>query len=132
MKQSTSFFIYPQWAKVLGAFFLLFALGGFFYRISQYDVFDLAGASFPFAMGLMLIFFSREKMVDERIAYLKFKALATAIPIAGLITMLINYRFNYAGYSIQTDSWFSISAFEFLSIALLLAIGNFYWLQHKE
>jgi multisubunit Na+/H+ antiporter MnhB subunit len=93
---------------------------------------DFAGLSFPVAMGLIMIFFSREKVYDERIAYLKFRSLAAAVPLGALVAMLINYVQNYEGYSIETDSWYSISAFEYLSITLIIAIGWFQYLRVKE
>ncbi|SDJ98885.1 hypothetical protein SAMN05421823_101594 [Catalinimonas alkaloidigena] len=132
MKKSQSFlFVYPYWAKWLGAASILFGLIVFLYRVLHYEIVDIRGGSFPVAIGLTLIFFSREKTFDERIVFLKFKALAMAVPLAVAITMLINYSYNFEGYSIETDSWFSISAFEYLTIALLVALGWFHYLRIK-
>jgi hypothetical protein len=131
-KALTAPFIYPYWFRFLGLVVILGGILIFFNRASKYDIVDLAGGSFPMAMGLMFIFFSKEKSFDERIAYLKFKALAFAIPVAATVVMAINYSKNFGGYSIETDSWYSISAFEYLSIALALALGWFHFLKIKE
>lgn len=132
-KHSTpSVFFYHNKMKILGVAMILFAILIFIYRITTFDIVDLAGASFPVGFGLMLIFFSKEKEFDERTVYLKFKALAIGVPMAALITMLINYFHNFSGYSIETDSWYSISAFEYLSIAMLLSLGWYQYLRIKE
>ncbi|WOK07105.1 hypothetical protein RT717_00530 [Imperialibacter roseus] len=124
--------LYPYWTKALGGVTILFGLIVFLHRLTEYQIMDFAGLSFPVAMGLVMIFFSREKVYDERIAYLKFRSLAAAVPLGAVITMLINYVRNYQGYSIETDSWYSISAFEYLSITLIIAIGWFQYLRVKE
>lgn len=131
-KMGTPSFIYPYWGRVLGLIIILVGILIFLRRVIQYDIVDFTGASFPMAMGLMMIFFAKEKDFDERIAYLKFKSLAVAVPMAAVVTMIINYFENYAGYSIATDSWFSISAFEYLTITLAISIGWFNYLKYKE
>lgn len=125
-------FIYPFWGKIVGSIIIFIGIIIFLHRIIEYDIFDLSGGSFPVAIGLMMIFFSKEKDYDERIAYLKFKSLAAAVPVAGMITVLINYLENFNGYSIGTDSWYSISAFEYLTITMAIAIGWFHILKYKE
>jgi len=124
--------MYPYWGRFFGLFLILIGILIFFVRVNRYDIVDLAGLSFPLAIGLMMVFFSKEKDFDERIAYLKFKSLTVAVPIAAIATMLINYVRNFTGYSIETDSWFSISAFEYLTMALLIAIGWFHYLKIRE
>lgn len=125
-------FVYPNWMKIVGVAMILGAILIFIYRITSFKIFDLAGASFPIAFGLILIFFSREKDSDERTVYLKFKALALGVPMAAVIVMIINYYYNFEGYSIETDSWYSISAFEYLSLALVLSLASFHYLKYKE
>ncbi|MEQ8473614.1 MAG: hypothetical protein RIC35_20620 [Marinoscillum sp.] len=125
-------FTYPHWGRALGLIIIAMGIAIFTYRIIEFGIVDLHGASFPFAMGLMIIFFSRQRDFDERIAYLKFKSLAASIPLAAIIAMLINYSQNFVEYSIETDSWFSISAFQYLSIVMILALGWFHYLKIKE
>ncbi|PHN08203.1 hypothetical protein [Flavilitoribacter nigricans] len=131
-KPSSFFFVYPNKMRILGIILILGAILIFIYRMTSFNIVDLSGASFPVAFGLILIFFSKEKDSDERTVYLKFKALALGVPLAAVIVMLINYYYNFAGYSIETDSWYSISAFEYLSLALILALGAFHYLKYKE
>ena len=131
-KSGLPLFLYPSWMKVLGALFIAGGLIIFIHRINQYEIVDFAGLSLPVAIGLVFIFFSRGKVFDERIVYLKFKALAIAVPLIAFVTMLINYYYNFDGYSIETDSWFSISAFEYLSLTLLVAMGLNQYLLYKE
>lgn len=131
-KHSATIFIYPHWIKFFGLIFVFLTILLFSYRISLYGIVDFAGASFPVAIGLIMIFFSKEKTFDERIIYLKFKSLALSVPVAAVIVMGINYLENYDGYSFETDSWYSISAFEYLTITLTIAIGWFYYLRYRE
>jgi hypothetical protein len=125
-------FLYPSWGRAIGLIIMFLGIIIFLRRVFQYDIIDLAGGSFPLAMGLMMIFFSKEKDFDERIVYLKFKALAAAVPLAAVVTMIINYIKNYGDYSIENNAWFSISAFEYLTIVLAIAIGWLHYLKLKE
>jgi hypothetical protein len=131
-KITNSFFLYPLWVKTIGFILIIASAFVFVYRILLFEIVDLSGASSSVAMGLIMIFFSKEKIVDERIVQLKFKSLAVAVPTAALITMLINYSKNFSQYSIETDSWYSISAFEYLTITLCIAIGIFSILKVRE
>jgi hypothetical protein len=133
MKNSTSsLFIYPYWAKFFGYGIVLFAVITFIYRFSVYGIFDLAAFSLPFSFGLIALFFSKERENDERVVYLKFRSLAIAVPLAAVVVSLINYAVNFSNYNFETDSWFSISAFEYLSISLVFAIAIFHFLKTWE
>jgi hypothetical protein len=82
--------------------------------------------------GLVFIFFSKEKVDDERIHHLKFRALTWALPVGLFITHLINYFFFSqqepdSGKYIQ-----SISAYPSLVIVLILALGVFYYLKYRD
>ena len=132
MKRQAYTLMYPRWTKWIGWALILWAVSFFLYRSLHYGVVDVVGASFPVAMGLILIFFSREKEFDERIVYLKFKSLALSVPMTAILVSLINYSRNFSSYSVETDSWYSISAFEFLSITLIVSIGLFHYLRYKE
>lgn len=131
-KSTSSIFIYPNKMKILGLVMIFLAIIVFMHRITTYAIVDVSAASFPIAFGLIMIFFSKEKDSDERTVYLKFKALALGVPLAAVIAMAINYGYNFKGYSIETDSWYSISAFEYLTLALLLALACFHYLKYKE
>ncbi len=119
-------FVYPYWMRLVGVALILLGIIIFYYRLSSFGIMDLAGFSSPVGMGLILIFFSREKDQDERIAQLKFRSLAAAVPIAAILTLILNYTQNVDQYSVSQDSWFSISAFEFLSVTMIIAL---FWFQ---
>ena len=130
--KSNPIFIYPYWMKFLGLGLIILGLVFFVNRILTYDIFDLASFSSPAAFGFIFIFFSKEIDQDERIVYLKYKALAFSIPATAFVISLINYYFNFNGYSIETDSWYSISAFEYLTLALIFGQLFFYVLKRRE
>lgn len=130
-KSKSSIFIYPPQFKVVGIFLIVLALIVFLYRIVTYNIVDFTAASLPVAFGLALIFFSKDRDFDERTIHLKFKSLAIGVPAAAIIVMFINYYHNFAGYSIETNSWYSISAFEYLTLALCIALGCYYFFKLK-
>lgn len=131
-KSTSSIFVYPNKMKILGVIMIFLAVIIFIHRMTTYSIVDISAASFPIAFGLILIFFSKEKDSDERTVYLKFKALALGVPLAAVVAMVINYAYNFRGYSIETDSWYSISAFEYLTLALAFALACFHYLKYKE
>ncbi len=128
-KSFSSVFFYSFSARYVGFALILLGTVIFIHRIVSYDIIDVSGFSFPVAIGLIIVFFSRERNFDERLVYLKFKSLAISIPIITAVTSAINYFHNFSGYSIDTDSWYSISAFEYLSLVLILALCLFHF--HK-
>lgn len=123
-------FFYPSWMKYAGMALIVFAIGIFVSRIVQFGITDLVGFSTPLAFGLMMIFFSKERVMDERNIYFKFKSIAISVPITAVLVSAYNYTKNFKGYSIGTDSWYSISAFESLSIMLLIAIAHYYYMKY--
>lgn len=125
-------FIYPYYFKFLGLILLAFALFILVKRYLSFGIFDLKAFSTPASFAFMFIYFSKEKDQDERIILLKYKALSLAIPVVAILFSLLDYSVNFKGYSIETDSWFSHSAFEYLAISLLAANGVFQLLKFKE
>lgn len=125
-------FHYPHYFRYLGLTLLVLSMGILIYRFTSFGIFDLTAFCTPAAFSMVFIYFSKEKLNDERVVLLKFKALALAIPIAGLIIVLLDYSVNRTGYSIETDSWYSHSAFEYLTLALILAFAIFHFLKFRE
>ena len=85
------------------------------------------------AGGLMMIFFSRERIQDERVQDLKLKALSTAFSVSFTLTLIVNWFLNrdfhpgrdFAG---ATGVWRSISAFDLIVLTMLIALALFhYW-----
>lgn len=81
-------------------------------------------------IGLVFIFFSKEKYNDERIIQLKYKALTIGITLGIIISMLIGWYVNHInGYQSGSDQWFALSAFEYLTIAFLISLVCFQYLK---
>lgn len=81
--------------------------------------------------GLIMIFFSPERINDERVQLLKMKAIYTAMS-AGLGLTFIVYSILFSAFpDLRTQPLAlhnTISAYEFLAGILLLSLGLFhYW-----
>jgi uncharacterized membrane protein len=85
------------------------------------------------AAGLMMIFFSRERIHDERVQDLKFKALNAAFSVSFALTLIVNWFLNrdfdptrdFAG---ATGVLRSISAFDLIVLTMVVALALFhYW-----
>jgi hypothetical protein len=114
-------FPYHPAVKVLGVLLLLFACAGLVYKVLQgHDQGSLAVGFQLFSLGLVFLFFSKEKHDDERIHQLKFQSLSWGVLTAYFITMGVTYFFR------------APSAHEFLSLALLLTTVMFYILKQTR
>lgn len=111
-------FPYSYWAKILGE---IIVCGGIISIISPAHEFV------TISWGLVFIFFSKEKQDDEMVQSLKFKALTIAVIVAFGFTHLYNYIFLNRGNAIVL----SISAYQFLTLTLVIALGYFYYLRYK-
>lgn len=132
MKNTFSVFAYSYNMKIVGLLCILWGVCSFIFNYRRYELVDLnllAGLS---CWGLVFIFFSKEKIDDERIHLLKFQALSWALPVGFFITHLINYFFlspqePNSGKLIQ-----SIPAYPSLVIILLLALSLYHYLKHRN
>lgn len=130
-KQSSPVSFYSPQLKYVGLVLLGIALALF---IVQWVLTGLPNfrLSYLSAIALVFIFFSKEKYNDERIIQLKYQALAVGITVAILISMLIGWYINQInGYQATSDRWFVLSAFEYLTITLLLSLGYFHYLKRS-
>ncbi|UBM57798.1 hypothetical protein LAG90_13370 [Marinilongibacter aquaticus] len=125
------FYLYEYWAKVLGLLIILFFGLVFYSRFSNQGILDFNGLAMGISLGLLLIFFSKEKKEDEMVRSLKFKALSRAVIVAFFGTYLFNYLFLNWNFDRQTDLTQSISAYEFLAVSLLLAIVFYQYFKYK-
>lgn len=107
----------------IGAPLLHFAVPGTFWiRTSA----ALAG-------GLMMIFFSRERVHDERVQDLKLKAVSAAFSVSFTLTLVINWGLNRdwdptRDFDGRTAVWRSISAFDLIILTMVVALALFhYW-----
>jgi hypothetical protein len=113
-------FPYHPAVKMLGVLLLLFACAGIVYKIlHQHDYVSFAPGFQILSLGLVFIFFSKEKYDDERIHQLKFQSLTWGVLTAYFITLGATYLFH------------APSAHEFLTLALLLTTALFYILKQR-
>lgn len=86
-------------------------------------------AAQPICIGLVILYFSGEKVDDERIHYLKFRALAFAVINGLLISWLITkYLYNW-NYSVKEDFIYPISTSIFLIVTIVLAYARLFYLK---
>lgn len=85
------------------------------------------------AAGLMMIFFSKEPVDDERVQDLKLKAVNAAFSVSFTLTLIVNWFFNRRfdvtrDFDGTTGVWRSISAFDLIILMMASALGLFhYW-----
>jgi hypothetical protein len=90
------------------------------------------------AGGLMMIFFSKERIHDERVQDLKLKALSAAFSVSFALTLIVNWFLNRdflnrdvdprRDFDGTTGVLRSISAFELIALTMVVALGLFhYW-----
>lgn len=85
------------------------------------------------AAGLMMIFFSRERIHDERVQDLKLKALNAAFSVSFTLTLIVNWFLNRdfdvtRDFDGATGVLRSISAFDLIVITMVVALALFhYW-----
>jgi hypothetical protein len=85
------------------------------------------------AAGLMMIFFSKEPINDERVQDLKLKAVNAAFSLSFTLTLIINWLLNRdfditRDFNAPTMVWRSISAFDLIVLTMVIALALFhYW-----
>jgi hypothetical protein len=85
------------------------------------------------AGGLMMIFFSREAIDDERVHDLKLKAVSAAFSASFALTLIVNWFLNRdfdprRDFDGVNGVWRSISAFDLIIVTMVAALGLFhYW-----
>ena len=114
-------FPYHPAVKFLGLAVLMFAVIGLCYKlINQHDYRSFATGFQVASLGLVFIFFSKERQEDERIHQLKFQSLTWGMLTAYFIMLGITYLLR------------APSAHEFLCLALLLTTAMFYILKQRQ
>jgi hypothetical protein len=83
------------------------------------------------AAGLMMIFFSKEAIDDERVQDLKLKAMSAAFSVSFALTLIVNWLLN-RDFDVTRDggtgTWRSISAFDLIILTMVIALALFrYW-----
>jgi hypothetical protein len=83
------------------------------------------------AAGLMMIFFSREAIHDERVQDLKLRAINAAFSVSFTVTLIVNWFLN-RDFDITRDfngavgTWRSISAFDLIILTIATALMLFH------
>lgn len=117
--------------KVLGVIVIIAGIISFYLQYQKKGFFDFNELAIGFSWGFLFIFFSREKIDDEMVHNLKFKALTKAVIVAFTITHLYNYIFLNWRFKRDYDLILSISAYQFLALTLIIATCIFYYLKHE-
>ena len=120
-------FPYAPWFKGLGLVLILIGITSFIYRYNKNGVFDYNELAIGLCFGLLFIFLSKEKVDDEMIHHLKFKALTKAVFVSFFLMHLYNYFFLNWRFNRENGMILSISAYQFLAITLILATCIFYF-----
>jgi len=119
MKTVDPTFLFPWRMKFLGVVFIVFSIVGLVLIFLKKGIFTFEIPGKLISAGLVFIFFSREKIDDERIHQLKFRALT-----AGFTAIfLFSFAFNYFSYT--------PSMHEFVTMVLSFALAVFYYAKHK-
>jgi hypothetical protein len=100
--------------------------GGFWLRTSA----AVAG-------GLMMVFFSKEPIHDERVQDLKLKAVSAAFSVGFTLTLILNWFLNRdfdvtRDFSGATGAWRSISAFDLIIVTMVIALALFHYWRFKD
>lgn len=132
MKDTLNVFAYSFKMKVVGTLLICWGFYAFFSKYRQYDLVDLNLLSGLLCWGLVFIFFSKERIDDERVHQMKFQSLAWAVPVGLFISHLVNYLFLTGDESDSGKLIESISAYQSLVIILLLAFGLFHYLKYRK
>ncbi|MDF7813861.1 hypothetical protein [Hymenobacter sp. YC55] len=132
MNTARKVFPYSHKMKMVGIVCILWGFYAFFSKYWRYQLFDLNLLTGLGCWGLTFLFFSKEKIDDERVHQLKFKALTWALPVGLGITHLINYLVLSLPEPDSSKLIQSLSAYQALVIVLLLALATFHYLKHRE
>lgn len=89
------------------------------------------------AAGLMLVFFSRESIHDERVEELKLKAVSGAFSISFTLTLILNWLLNRdfdvtRDFDGRTGVLRSISAFDLIILTMAVALALFHYWRRRD
>ena len=132
MKDAFNLFAYSYKMKIVGILLISWGVYLFSSKYWQFHLVDLSLLTGLLCWGLVFIFFSKEKIDDERIHQVKFQALTWAVPVGLFITHLINYFLLSKSEPDSGKLYESIPAYHSLAIILLLALGSFHYLKYKN
>src|SRR5688572_16020364 len=79
-----------------------------------------SGADMVYVMGLMYLFFSKEKIEDERVQLLKLRAICVAFFNAWAVTGVVRFVVYLQDRSVAPRT---MSAYDVMFVTLVLALG---------
>lgn len=134
MKDTFNVFAYSYQMKIVGILLICWGIYSFSSKYLQFHLVDFTLLTGLSCWGLVFIFFSKEKIDDERIHQLKFRALTWAVPVGLFITHLINYFLLSKPEPNAGQLMESIPAYHSLALILLLSLVVFHYLnlRHKN
>jgi len=113
-------FPYHQAIKWLGLTVLLFAVAALAFKLIHRQWDSLKPVPELISLGLVFIFFSKEKMDDERIHQLKFRSLSLGFLYSYFLTFGFQYLFSRAA-----------TAHEFIATAMVFTTAIYYFAKSK-
>jgi uncharacterized membrane protein len=83
------------------------------------------------AAGLMLVFFAREAIDDERVRALKLRAISAAFSVSFSLTLIVNWLLNRdfdprRDFDGSSGTLRSISAFDLIALTMIVALALFH------
>ena len=87
------------------------------------------------ALGLMMLFFTKERVSDERVEQLKMRALFLAMSAGLGFAVITQYYLHLIIPGLRAhpgDAHQPLSVYEFLSAVFLLALGLFHYWRWKD
>lgn len=112
----------------LGIVFSLFAIAALVFEVIENGNWFVESLIGHLGMGLLFLYFSGRPMADERIRYLKFKALAIGFVITCIAATIVNYLLTYPdGHQEE-----AVSSYWFALTCLATAFVSFVILKHRE
>jgi hypothetical protein len=89
------------------------------------------------AAGLMMIFFAREPIHDERVQDLKLEAISGAFSVSFTLTLIVNWFLNRdfdvtRDFDGTTGTWRSISAFDLIILTMVIALVLFHYWRRQD
>jgi hypothetical protein len=88
-----------------------------------------AGADMVYVMGLIYLFFSKEKIEDERVKHLKLKAICVAFFNGWAVTGIVRFIVYLQDRSVPPRT---MSAYDAMFVTLVIALGLFHTWQWRD
>ena len=115
-------------SMIAGLLVSSFAIGAMIYEFVVNDNLNVQSLNQHLGYGLLLIYFSGRPMADERIRFLKYKAMVFGFLISFILVTVINYLITYPD-GLQTGA---ISSYLFALMCIITSFICFYILKSRD